>query len=353
MNPPDIEQLSPVVSVVLPVYNAKLYVGEAVRSILKQTFRDLELIIIDDGSTDGSLQILKDLETVDARIVLISRDNRGIPKTLNEGIRIARGRWLAIMNADDIALPSRLERQIECIIQSGADACGSWVQFFGTADRRILKHPKSDQAIKAGLMFGSMFAQPTVMMKTASVKKLMYDEDCTVAEDYDLWVRGAQAGWVMTNVQEVLLLYRLHENQISNIESPKMLAISRHIRSRYWRSVLESSGLCGEWIDEVLKLREPFFLKPNMDIVDQIFNSLLQQYQEEARATIFFHMTRLYLRAAGRCPDIVFRWRSLNNLYGTTRGLRIQIQLVLLSLLRAKPDSRLFQHLKQIYFHLR
>ena len=344
---------APAISVVLPVFNAEIYIAEAVRSILNQTFRDFEFIIINDGSTDNTFQILSDMEALDPRIVLVSRANKGIPATLNEGISLACGKWIAIMNADDIALPIRFERQMEWLAQTGADICGAWVKFFGTADQRILRHPKSDQAIKVGLMFGSMFAQPTVMVKAVLVKKLLYNEAYPVAEDYDLWVRGAQAGWVMTNVQEVLLLYRQHKTQISTVGSPNMLALSQNIRLRRWECIFESFGLQKVWIDEVLKLREPTLSKPSMDVVDKVFDLLLERYHGETRATIFYHMTRLYLRAAGDCPDAVFRWSRLNRSYGVTRGIGVHCQLLLLSLLRIRTDSGFFQILKQVYFQLR
>ena len=164
---------APLISVVLPVFNAQLYVGEAVRSILAQTFVDFELIIINDGSTDGTLPILQSFILRDARVRLISRENLGLVATLNEGIQIARGIWIARMDADDIAEPIRFERQLEWLKQTDADICGSWIKYFGTSDRRVLQHPESDEAIKAEMLFGSPFAHSTVMMKTALVSQLL------------------------------------------------------------------------------------------------------------------------------------------------------------------------------------
>jgi len=344
---------SPAISVVLPVFNAELYIDEAVFSILNQTFKNFELILIDDGSSDGTLDLLMKLKEQNPRIVLVSRENKGIPYTLNEGIRLARGRWIAIMNADDIALPNRFERQLDWLAGTDADICGSWVKYFGTEDTRILKHPQSDEAIKIGLLFGSMFAQPTVMMRTDLVRQLSYGNTWSVAEDYDLWERAARVGWKMANVPEVLLLYRQHKNQISTVTNSVMLELSQKIRFRYWEFVFENFSLNKAWIKEVLKLREQAPTDVDMNAVDSAFAALLKQHQGESRATIFYHMTRLYIRAAADCPDIAARWAKLNREFGSGFGLKVKIELYILRIFGIRPDSALFFKLKKAYFYLR
>lgn len=341
--------VTPVISVVLPVYNSDKYLREAVESILSQTFNNFELIVINDGSTDDSLGILKEFKKLDERVRLVSRGNRGIPATLNEGISIARGEWIAIMNADDIALPNRLERQLQWLEQTGSDICGSWVKFFGTAERRILKHPQTDAAIKMGLMFGSMFAQPSVMMRTDLVKKLQYDKNWKVAEDYDLWERAMRAGWKMTNVPEVLLLYRQHNEQISVSTFSYQQQLTQNIRRRCLEFVFESMSLRKDWLDEILKLREPSPPAVNMDAVGLIFTELLKRTEGEARATIFDHMTRLYYRVAAQCPDALQRWGRLNDEFGTDFSLGVRIRIWLLSKLRIRPGSEFFARMKSLY----
>jgi glycosyltransferase involved in cell wall biosynthesis len=348
MNPESvIGAAPPVISVVLPVYNTEKFIAQAIQSILNQTFSDFELIIIDDGSTDGTLKILTEFKNQDKRIVLLSRQNRGIAETLNEGIHVALGSWIAIMNADDIALPNRFERQLEWIGQTNADICGSWVQFFGTSNSRILTHPQSNEAIRMGLLFGCVFAQPSVMMKTALVRKLQYDRAWKVAEDYDLWERATHHGWQMANVPEVLLMYRQHENQISVGESTNSDRLTQKIRRRYWLSVFSQLNLNSNWADEVLKLRDLPLQKPNMDEVDHAFIALLENSSGEARATVFDHMTRLYFRAAGICKDVPFRWSRLNARFGDRPAVMTKLKLHLLSILRIHPDGVLFRLLKR------
>jgi len=347
-----VDQAVPLISVVLPVYNGEQYLAEAIDSILVQTFANFELIIIDDGSTDNSLAILKQYQNLDSRIRLIARENRNLATTLNDLIDLARGEWVARMDQDDIALPHRFERQLQCLEQTGADICGSWIKFFGTADKRIIKQPQTDQAIKMQLLFGAPFAHPTVMMKTDLVKQLRYDKAWEKAEDYDLWERAALAGWQMTNVQEVLLLYRHHATQISTNTSIQQQLLTQKIRRRYWEFVFDSMKLEKDWIDEVMKIREPSSPKPNMDDVDSAFTELLLRNHGEAQNIILAYVTRLYYLVAGDCPDVVARWSALNKKFGVGFALRIKLKLWLLRVLRIRSSSDSIHQLKKYYFCL-
>ena len=133
---------SPLITVVLPVYNGEKYLSEAIDSILTQTFADFELITINDGSTDDSLQILRKYEQRDSRIRVIARENRGLATTLNDSVDIARGEWVARMDQDDIALPHRFERQLAWLKETGADISGSWVRRFGSPDKPVVSCAK-------------------------------------------------------------------------------------------------------------------------------------------------------------------------------------------------------------------
>ena len=256
------------------------------------------------------------------------------------------------MDQDDIALPQRFERQLQWLAQTDADICGSWVKFFGTADKRILKHAQTDKAIKMELLFCAAFAHPTVMMKTELVKKLRYDKYWEKCEDYDLWERAARNGWVMANVPEVLLLYRQHATQISSTSSIQQQLLTQKIRHRSWLFVFEGLNLNKQWIDEVLKLREPLSPQSNMNVVDSVFVELLQRSQGEARETIFDYTTRLYFRAASTCPDVAARWSKLNKNYGVGFAIGTKTKLLLLSVFHIHADSRLFELLKKLYFLL-
>ncbi len=341
---------NPKISVILPVHNAEKYIAAAINSILTQTVTDFELIIINDGSTDATLDIIKSYQLIDARIRLFSQENKGLVTSLNNGINSAKGVWIARMDADDIALPQRFEKQLQWLEQTGADICGSWVQFFGTSDKRILKHPCSSSAIKMNLLFGSPLAHPTVFMRTHLIKELRYDPNWDKAEDYDLWERADRAGWKMTNIPEILLLYRQHDAQISILTSNKQQELTQKIRYRRWAFIFESLNLNQSWIHEVLKLRETPVNNSSMDQVDSAFQALLEHSQGESRATVLDHMTRLYFRAASNCPDIALRWHKLNKAYGTKFEISTIFKLWLLSVLKVNSNSKTFSYFKKIYF---
>jgi len=348
--PPIIKNCSkPLVSVVLPVYNGEEYLADAINSILFQTFSDFELILIDDGSTDGSPKILKVFEQRDPRVRVIARENRGLVNTLNDAIDIARGKWVARMDQDDIALPHRLERQLEWLGTTGADISGSWVRRFGSSDKRLVKLRQTDEAIKIEILFCSPFAHPSVMMRTELVKHLRYNRACEQAEDYDLWERAAEAGYKMTNVQEVLLMYRVHSGQISSKAAIAQKQVSLQIQRRYWEHIFKVKRLDRQGIDEVLKICDSAESLPNMDLVDAALAGLIQSCDGKAKETTLNHITRLYYMAAADCPDIIRRWEKFFPDAGFSETILTKAKLWSLNRFHIRPASSLFKRLKKLY----
>jgi len=343
----------PLVSVILPVYNGELYLGEAIDSILAQTYKDFELLIVDDGSKDGSRHILQDYVLRDPRVRVVFRENRGLANTLNGLIEMARGTWIARMDQDDIALPHRFSRQLEWLKSTGADICGSWVRRFGTWDKRIVQLRESDEAIKAEMLFSCPFAHPTVMMRAALVKELRYKAEWDGAEDYDLWERAVEAGWRMTNVPEVLLLYRVHASQISTAASEAQKKLTLEIQRRYWEDLFRKRGLDRSGVDEWFKTYRPAESSLNMDAVDAVLGSLLFGQRGEARDAILSHVTRLYLRVVAECPDVATRWRSFFPDLSWHKAFSKQFELQLLRIFRINPrQSRSFELLRKLHIIL-
>ncbi|WP_421656444.1 glycosyltransferase family 2 protein [Leptothermofonsia sp. ETS-13] len=209
----------PLVSVVMPVYNAEAYVGEAIESILAQTFDNFEFIILDDGSTDGSGQILKHYQQRDGRIKIISRENKGLIATLNEGIDCATGRYIARMDADDIALPERFSKQVE-FLETHPDyvVVGSKVLLIDPEGLPICpfstltEHEAIDAAHMEGK--GGAICHPASMLRRDILQKLGgYRQEMKYAEDFDLFLRLAEVGKV-ANLPHILLKYRMHANSI-------------------------------------------------------------------------------------------------------------------------------------------
>lgn len=203
----------PIVSVLMPVYNCEKYISEAVQSIFNQTFIDFELIVIDDCSTDSTVEIIKKFS--DKRIKLIQKPiNTGYTNSLNMAILEAKGKYIARMDGDDIALPERFTKQVS-FLEKNPDIilCGTSVRLLG--EKAIWMHPSCNDEIKVKLCFSTAFNHPTVMIKKEVLLVHNYNKDFEPAEDYELWTRLVFVGKV-ANLNEVLLDYRIHSNQISN-----------------------------------------------------------------------------------------------------------------------------------------
>jgi glycosyltransferase involved in cell wall biosynthesis len=223
----------PKVSVLIPIFNAASYVQESIQSLLLQSFIDFEILALNDGSSDKSLEIIESIH--DPRIRVISNpNNQGISKTLNRGILEAKGEYLARLDSDDLATFDRLEKQVRFLDENPEiGIVGSAYRTFGTKLSRTIDHPYSNSEIKAALLFGSPFAHPSVMIrkKTLLDHQLFYNSEYDKAEDYELWSRIAFKA-KMANLPEVLLNYRVHPNQIS-ASSASQAKVADKVRNSY------------------------------------------------------------------------------------------------------------------------
>ena len=204
----------PKITVLLPVYNCELYIQTAVESILNQTFTDFEFLIIDDASTDATVAILKSFD--DARIQLIEKPvNSGYTHSLNYGLQLAKGEYIARMDADDICYPARFAKQIAYLeTHPEVLVCGTTYKIIGN-DKRITL-PEDHEDIKIGLLRGNCILHPSVMIRKKILVdySIQYDTTKEPAEDYHMWVRLLSLG-KLHNLQEVLMEYRLYGNQVS------------------------------------------------------------------------------------------------------------------------------------------
>ena len=203
------------VSVILPCYNAGDYLPLAIESVINQTFRDFEVIAIDDYSTDNTLQTLLLYAEKDSRIhVIKNSENLGLIKTLNKGIDLATGKYIARMDQDDICLPERLEKQIE-FLENNNDIDLVSCRWFvidenGTKIQKNLPRTFTTKSNLLESFFGPPFGHPTVTMKTSVVKKYYYrfSENTKHIEDYDLWSRMLLDGIKTKVMNEFLFQYR-------------------------------------------------------------------------------------------------------------------------------------------------
>lgn len=208
------------ISVILPVYNGEQYLSEAIESILNQTYTNFEFIIINDGSKDNSLEIIKEYEKKDCRIVVISRENRGLIATLNEGIKKSKGKYIARMDQDDISLPQRFTKQIELMEEKGVDICGCHFYVIDHKNRYLAAKVISTNTNfnKIVLAHYVPFAHGSVMFKKDFMENhgLEYGQTKYVhAEDFALWTAFASKNAKISNVDEFLFKYRNTEGSMS------------------------------------------------------------------------------------------------------------------------------------------
>lgn len=230
---------NPLVSVVMPVYQVDKYLSESIESILNQTLNDFELIIICDDPSNRTIEIINNYQNHDTRIRVMYQNRSGLTASLNKGFSIAKGKYIARMDADDISHPERLQKQvcflemnvkcslvcthIECINESG-NFSGYW-----KADIKT----KTAQDIKRQLPIKNCIAQPTVMIRSLIFKNYHYDPELKISEDYDLWLRMASDNLILCKLPEFLLKYRRHSLSLTKEAPPGSLRIKCKLRYLY------------------------------------------------------------------------------------------------------------------------
>lgn len=207
----------PLISVILPVYNGALYLGEAIESILNQTFKDFEFIIINDGSKDKSEDIIKSYN--DKRIKYYSQENRGFGATLNRGINLSNGKYIARIDADDISYPERFQKQINFFNNNPSySMVGTWSRIIPDGVKiRYHKHPTEDLVLKFFLLFNNPFVHSSIMIKREVFENVGFfreNKDRYPCEDYELWSHVARYGKI-ANIPEVLVIYRESSNSMT------------------------------------------------------------------------------------------------------------------------------------------
>ena len=204
----------------MPAFNAAAFLDEAVRSILDQTFRDFEFIIVDDGSTDDTARILQKYQKADDRVKIHRQENQGLVAALNRGCRMARGQLIARMDADDLSLPGRFERQVEFLNEHpDVGILGTWASEIDRQGSVIGKWclPANPRVLKWTHFFRVCVIHPTVMMRREIVEKVnFYRTEAKFAEDWDLWLR-ASAITEFGNIPEILFKYRVSGKNTSKI----------------------------------------------------------------------------------------------------------------------------------------
>jgi glycosyltransferase involved in cell wall biosynthesis len=208
----------PSLSVIMPVYNRAAYLKQSIESVLNQSFRDFEFIIIDDGSNDGSVDIIQSFKDERIRFYRNS-ENRGIVYSRNRGLAKAQGKYVAMFDSDDIALADKFEKQIHFLEQNPEYVmCGTWVKWVdenGEPTGEKWKLPAAPKEIPAIMLFRNYFVQPTVVIRRDAIPEGGYSEGFDIVEDSKMWF-DVSLKHKMANIPEYLLYYRVHSGNVSN-----------------------------------------------------------------------------------------------------------------------------------------
>jgi len=232
----------PLVSVILPVYNGEKYLEEAIESILNQTYKNYELIVVDDGSTDSSRAIVEGFN--DKRLKVVRQSNQGLSRALNRGLRESNGKYIARMDSDDVSMPKRLEKQVEFLENAKEVALiGTWADIWleGTKSQRAHRHPTNDLILHFELLFNNPFVHSSVMIRKSVLEEVggyCENKDITPPEDFELWSRIARKHQ-LGNIGETLHRYR----EVAG-------SISRH-KAKMIQNNLES--ICKDNLEYILK----------------------------------------------------------------------------------------------------
>ncbi|RZK39287.1 MAG: glycosyltransferase family 2 protein [Pedobacter sp.] len=233
----------PLVSILMPVYNAEIYISGTIDNILNQTYTNFEFLIFNDGSNDRSAETITSY--ADDRIKFYHTDNNlGYVKHLNEGIQLAKGKYIARVDADDLYHKDKLKLQVE-FLEKNPDygLCGTWYKTFDAAGTiQNIQLPTCNDDIKIQLLSNNPFGHPTVIIRKEILLNfnLKYNHSLIPAEDYKLWVEISRKT-KMVNLNQYLTYYRLHENQISNRKNSIQKGLANDIRIKQIENLLSRS----------------------------------------------------------------------------------------------------------------
>lgn len=239
---------SPEISVIMPAYNAEKYIAASIESVLNQTYKNFELLILDDASTDNTKDIVLSYAQKDNRIVYIEKQSNHGPATLrNEGIRLAKGTFIALNDADDLSENTRFEKQIAVFTsQPNVAVCGSWILNFGdNIESYVFQAPQNPIDIKLTFLSYDCLANSSAMFRKSCVENISYQKEFVPAEDYKLWSE------VIVNhdfyiIQEALVQYRQHENNISKTKADNLAVSDLKIKTDLFQKIF---GLQNEDFD--------------------------------------------------------------------------------------------------------
>jgi glycosyltransferase involved in cell wall biosynthesis len=334
----------PLVTVLLPVYNAEKYLPEAIESILNQTFQDFELLIINDGSTDGSLRIIKSYTDLRIRVLNLEQ-NVGLVKALNIGLSEVHSEYIIRTDADDINLPNRFEVQLAFMQQNkDVGVCGSWFDTIGKQGEKKggTRYKPSDEAIRFKHLYQINLSHGTAILRTSVLKEnsIYYSSHFKHAEDYDIFDRIGMVA-KLANIQQTLYVVRLHDTNVSktfgHVQKDNSLGVKRRIFTR-----LGVTDITDEEIEIYQELQHQNY-KPLADRQKEVLVLLSKMFESNEKTLVFkreffrVHLASLWFHYCNAITD-----ENSWDLYHSAKFI-------------ASSDLRLFEKVKfriKPYLHL-
>lgn len=269
------------ISVIMPTYNTPIQIlSQAVESILNQTYTNFEFIIINDCSTDNTLEYLHSLK--DSRIKIVTNNkNLGITASLNIGLKMAQGEYIARMDSDDISLPKRFEKQLDYMEKNqNVIVCGTWIKAFGNAEYISKRNIPEKEYLRSSFLFGNIYGlcHPTAFFRTEMLRKykIKYDEEhLPTAQDYGMWVECSKYG-AIKNLEEILLYYRVHNGQISIAKKELQKQCTMYVQKKQLQYLVDNLD------EEMLKKHFKIYIENNVTKeMKQWFAILIKKNREK------------------------------------------------------------------------
>ncbi len=318
----------------MSVYNASRYISESVESILHQTLSNFEFLIIDDSSTDNTVEILNRYD--DPRICLIqNKKNIGLTKSLNKGLAIAQGKYIARMDADDISLPERLQRQKSFLdTYPGIAMVGSWVEVINQNNEKIkyYNHPTKSHLIRWHLLFANAFTHSSIMIRTERLKSINgYSDELKYAQDFDLYSRLSDS-WHVANIPEILVQWRNWEKGISVSQNKLQHKTAHQIARKNIEQIL------GETIDD--KAFDKLFLLYHLDSGGSVTFSNLAMIITNLQklAENFIHKFKLVDKNISSDLTVEIATHIFSMIIYSNNGLLYKMHMFLYSMKKLNPN---------------
>jgi|694.fasta_scaffold05370_11 glycosyltransferase involved in cell wall biosynthesis len=309
------ETKSKILTVVLCVYNAEKYLSEAIESILNQTYKNFDFFIVDDGSTDQSLDIIKKYANANSRIFLHENvENKGVSYSRNYAISQCKTKYIALMDADDVSLPERIEKQINFLENHpNISVCGTWFTLFGeNINQQLIQHPEGHDQIKVNMLFDCCIGNPTLMFKSEIFNNFQFIKKYIPIDDYELWSR-ALFKYNFSNIQESLLNYRWHS---TNISQTKKVDINKlHLEIRKNQLLNLKPDLTEDQLSKLDSLTRPLNAIPFNELIkvldlmkELLAINLKKNIYNQNYLKDFFYKNCLELTKSGKGNSLKFTW---------------------------------------------